>query len=128
MKKLYLSAAVIAALIAAFGVKEGPYAAPQPPFDYRKIGGLGTQIEQKTGIETRVTVLGHVQRGGTPTAYDRVLATRFGLKAVELIQQKQFGHMASLRGTDIIGVPIQEALTQKLLDPKVFDDAAVFFG
>jgi len=101
-------------------------------FGHAQLGGigdwLGAQIEQKTGIETRVTVLGHVQRGGTPTAYDRVLATRFGLKAVELIQQKQFGYMASLRGTDIVAVPIEEALTQKLLDPKVFDDAAVFFG
>ena len=80
------------------------------------------------GVITRVTVLGHVQRGGTPTAYDRVLATRFGLKAVELIQQKQFGYMASLRGTEIVAVPIEEALNPKLLDPKVFDDAAVFFG
>ena len=101
-------------------------------FGHAQLGGigdwLGAQIEQKTGIETRVTVLGHVQRGGTPTAYDRVLATRFGLKAVELIQQKQFGFMAALRGTEIVAVPIEEALTQKLLDPKVFDDAAVFFG
>src|SRR5207249_12236971 len=64
-------------------------------FGHAQLGGigdwLGALIEQKTGIETRVTVLGHVQRGGTPTAYDRVLATRFGLKAVELIQQKQIG-------------------------------------
>ena len=60
--------------------------------------------------------------------FDRVLATRFGLKAVELIQHKQFGSMASLRGTEIVAVPIEQALTQKLLDPKVFDDAAVFFG
>jgi ATP-dependent phosphofructokinase / diphosphate-dependent phosphofructokinase len=101
-------------------------------FGHAQLGGigdwLGALIEQKTGIETRVTVLGHVQRGGSPTAYDRVLATRFGLKAVELIQQKQFGHMASLRGTEILAVPIEEALTPKLLDPKVFDDAAVFFG
>jgi 6-phosphofructokinase len=101
-------------------------------FGHAQMGGigdwLGGLIEQKTGIETRVTVLGHVQRGGTPTAYDRVLATRFGLKAVELIQQKQFGYMASLCGTEIVAVPIEEALTQKLLDPKVFDDAAVFFG
>jgi 6-phosphofructokinase 1 len=101
-------------------------------FGHAQLGGigdwLGALIEQKTGIETRVTVLGHVQRGGTPTAYDRVLATRFGLKAVDLIQQKQFGYMASLRGTDIVAVPIEEALTQKLLDPKVFNDAAVFFG
>jgi 6-phosphofructokinase 1 len=101
-------------------------------FGHAQLGGigewLGSQIESRTGIETRVTVLGHVQRGGTPTAYDRVLATRFGLKAVELIQEKQFGYMASLRGTEIVAVPIEEALSQKLLDPKVFDDAGVFFG
>ena len=101
-------------------------------FGHRQLGGigdwLGAQVEARTGIETRVTVLGHVQRGGTPSAYDRVLATRFGLKAVELIREKQFGYMASLRGTDIVAVPIEEALSQKLLDPKVFDDAAVFFG
>jgi len=101
-------------------------------FGHAQLGGigewLGGQIETRTGIETRVTVLGHVQRGGTPTAYDRVLATRFGLKAVELIRDKQFGYMASLRGTEIVAVPIEEALSQKLLDPKVFDDASVFFG
>jgi 6-phosphofructokinase 1 len=101
-------------------------------FGHMQLGGvgewLGAQVEAKTGIETRVTVLGHVQRGGTPTAYDRVLATRFGLKAVELVREKQFGLMASLRGTEIVAVPIDEALSQKLLDPKVFDDAAVFFG
>jgi ATP-dependent phosphofructokinase / diphosphate-dependent phosphofructokinase len=101
-------------------------------FGHVQLGGigdwLGKQIEHKTGIETRVTVLGHVQRGGTPTAYDRVLATRFGIKAVELIREKQFGYMASLRGTEIVAVPIEEALNQKLLDPKVFDDASVFFG
>jgi 6-phosphofructokinase 1 len=101
-------------------------------FGHAQLGGigewLGSQIESRTGIETRVTVLGHVQRGGTPTAYDRVLATRFGLKAVELIRERQFGYMASLRGTEIVSVPIEEALSQKLLDPKVFDDAGVFFG
>lgn len=101
-------------------------------FGHMQLGGvgewLGKQVEAKTGIETRVTVLGHIQRGGTPTAYDRVLATRFGLKAVELVREKQFGLMASLRGTEIVAVPIDEALSQKLLDPKVFDDAAVFFG
>jgi 6-phosphofructokinase 1 len=101
-------------------------------FGHAQLGGigdwLGAQIESRTGIETRVTVLGHIQRGGTPSAYDRVLATRFGLKAVELIREKRFGHMASLRGTEIVAVPIEDALSQKLLDPKVFDDAAVFFG
>src|SRR5437867_748278 len=101
-------------------------------FGHQQLGGigdwLGGRIEQLTGIETRVTVLGHVQRGGTPTAADRVLATRVGLKAVELIRDKQFGYMAALRGTEIVAVPIAEALREKLLDPRVFDDAAVFFG
>ena len=101
-------------------------------FGHQQLGGvgdwLGKQIEASLGIETRVTVLGHVQRGGTPTAYDRVIATRFGLKAVELIHEKKFGRMAALRATDIIDIPLEDALHQKLLDPKVFDDAAVFFG
>jgi len=101
-------------------------------FGHEQLGGigewLGQRIEEITGIETRVTVLGHVQRGGTPTAADRVLATRVGLKAVELIHNKDFGHMAALRGTEIVSVPIEEALREKPLDPKVFDDAAVFFG
>jgi 6-phosphofructokinase 1 len=101
-------------------------------FGHAQLGGigdwLGRQIELHTGIETRVTVLGHVQRGGSPSAFDRVLATRFGLKAVDLIRERKFGFMASLRGTEIVSAPIEEALTQKLIDPKVFDDAAVFFG
>ncbi len=101
-------------------------------FGHERLGGigewLGKQIEEMTSIETRVTVLGHVQRGGTPTAYDRVLATRLGLKAVELIHAKEFGHMAALRATEIVSVPIEEALKEKPLDPKIFEDAAVFFG
>ena len=101
-------------------------------FGHERLGGigewLGKQIEELTNIETRVTVLGHVQRGGTPTAYDRVLATRLGLKAVELIQARDFGHMAALRATEIVSVPIEEALREKPLDPKIFEDAAVFFG
>ena len=67
---------------------------------------LGREIEQRTGFETRVTVLGHVQRGGTPTARDRVLATRFGLKAAELAFSGDFGKMAALRGDDIVAVPL----------------------
>src|SRR5262249_17945311 len=101
-------------------------------FGHAQLGGigewLGGQIEARTGIETRVTVLGHVQRGGTPTAYDRLLATRFGLKAVEFIPQKQFRYMASLRGTELVSMPIEEAISKKLLDATVFDDASVFFG
>ncbi len=101
-------------------------------FGHAQLGGvgdwLGQQIEERTGIETRVTVLGHVQRGGTPSAFDRVLATRFGLKAIELITEKKFGYMAALRSTDIVAVPIEEALHPKLLEPKVIDDASEFFG
>src|SRR3954471_20591050 len=101
-------------------------------FGHERLGGigewLGKQIEDITNIETRVTVLGHVQRGGTPTAYDRVLATRLGLKAVELIHAKDFGHMAALRATEIISLPIEDALKEKPLDPKIFEDASVFFG
>ena len=101
-------------------------------FGHERLGGigewLGKQVEDITNIETRVTVLGHVQRGGTPTAYDRVLATRLGLKATELVHARDFGHMAALRGTEILSVPIAEALKEKPLDPRIYEDAAVFFG
>ncbi len=67
---------------------------------------LGEEIEDRTGFETRVTVLGHVQRGGSPTAYDRILATRFGLKAADLVETREFGQMASLRGDEVVSVSL----------------------
>src|SRR5881275_1322697 len=73
---------------------------------------LAAEMEQRTGFETRVTVLGHIQRGGSPTARDRVLATRFGLKAAELAQAGDFGKMAALRGDDVVAVPLAEATAQ----------------
>jgi 6-phosphofructokinase len=76
-----------------------------------------------------MTILGHVQRGGTPTAYDRVLATRFGVKAVEAADRGEWGTMVSLRGTDIVRVPLAEAVAEpKLLDDDLYDTAEVFFG
>jgi 6-phosphofructokinase 1 len=102
-------------------------------FGHVRLGGIGDNlgklIEQKTGYETRVTVLGHIQRGGSPTAFDRVLGTRFGVKAYELVKAKKFGRMVSLRGTEIADVPLEEATKAlKTLDLKLYDLAKIFFG
>jgi 6-phosphofructokinase 1 len=76
-----------------------------------------------------MTILGHVQRGGTPVAYDRVLGTRFGVDAIDAVTDGDFGKMVALRGTEIVRVPLDEALAApKLLDPAFYDTAAVFFG
>ena len=90
---------------------------------------LGRDIEERTGFETRVTVLGHVQRGGTPTPRDRVLATRFGLKAADLALAGEFGQMAALRGDDVVAVPLAEATAQlKVVPREWYDVARAFFG
>ena len=76
-----------------------------------------------------MTILGHVQRGGTPLAYDRVLGSRFGVEAIDAASEGDFGKMVALRGTEIVRVPLAEALAEpKLLDPKLFETAEVFFG
>ncbi|MBI3579038.1 MAG: ATP-dependent 6-phosphofructokinase [Ignavibacteriales bacterium] len=79
-----------------------------------RLGGIGELVGEKvmeaTGLETRITVLGHLQRGGSPTPYDRILATKYGSKALELAWQGKFGHMVSLRGTDVVSVPVKEAI------------------
>jgi 6-phosphofructokinase 1 len=97
---------------------------------HRGVGELlGREIEQRTGFETRVTVLGHVQRGGTPTPRDRVLATRYGLKAAELAQNGAFGQMAALRGDDIVSVSLAEATAElKTVSPEWYAVAQAFFG
>lgn len=102
-------------------------------FGHVKLGGIGQKIaeliEEKTGFETRVTVLGHIQRGGSPTAFDRVLGTRFGLGAVDLIEQKKFGYMVSLRGRDIVSVPLQDAVGKlKTVPIDWYETARTFFG
>ncbi len=90
---------------------------------------LGREIEERTGFETRVTVLGHVQRGGSPTPRDRVLATRYGLKAAELAYTGQFGQMAALRGDDIVAVSLEEATAElKTVPPEWYAVAQAFFG
>src|ERR671933_1438420 len=90
---------------------------------------LAREIEQRTGFETRVTVLGHVQRGGTPTPRDRVLATRYGLKAADLVEGRRFGRMAALRGDQIVDVALREATAELKTVPRGwYDVARAFFG
>jgi len=102
-------------------------------FGHVRLGGIGDnlakEIEKRTGYETRVSVLGHIQRGGSPTAFDRVLGTRFGVKAVELVKNKKFGRMVALSGNKIIDVPIEDAVKAlKTVDNELYEIAKVFFG
>jgi 6-phosphofructokinase 1 len=112
----------------------GPRASEQvDAFGHARLGGIAVelehQIEKRTGYETRMTILGHVQRGGTPTAYDRVLATRFGVAAIDAASAGAFGQMVALHATEIVRVPLDVALSQpKLLDPGLYETAEVFFG
>jgi 6-phosphofructokinase 1 len=101
-------------MVVAKVVKDSP--------DPLRLGGIGNkvgeEIEQRTGIETRTTVLGHVQRGGSPTPYDRILGTRFGVEAVRQVVARNFGTMVALRGADIVAVPILEAVGKlRRVDP-----------
>jgi 6-phosphofructokinase 1 len=81
--------------------------------------GLAGRVEESLGVECRVTVLGHLQRGGSPTAYDRILGTRFGVLAAELTARRAFGQMVALRGTEVVGVPLEEAIAQvRRVDPQ----------
>jgi 6-phosphofructokinase 1 len=102
-------------------------------FGHVRLGGVGTwlanEIEQRTGKESRAVVLGHVQRGGTPTAYDRVLSTRFGLNAIDAVHEEDFGMMVALQGTDIVRVPLADATAVlKTVPQDRYDEAAVLFG
>jgi phosphofructokinase-like protein len=102
-------------------------------FGHVRLSGIGEwlakQIEKRTGKEARTTVLGHVQRGGTPSAFDRWLATRFGLHAIDAVRDGDFGTMVALRGTDIVRVPIGDATARiKTVDPELYAEASVFFG
>jgi 6-phosphofructokinase len=102
-------------------------------FGHVRLGGIALElekaIEDKTGYESRMTILGHVQRGGTPLAFDRVLGTRFGVSAVDAITEGDYGKMVALRGTRIERVPLAEALAEpKLVDTELYETAEVFFG
>jgi 6-phosphofructokinase 1 len=116
--------------------KEGSFVVQEQRLDsfgHVRLGGIGEilaqEIEKGTGFETRVSVLGHIQRGGSPTAFDRVLGTRLGVKAVELINYKKFGRMAALSGIKIVDVPIADAVSAlKTVDKELYEIAKVFFG
>jgi phosphofructokinase-like protein len=102
-------------------------------FGHVRLGGIGHwlagEIEERTGREARTVVLGHLQRGGPPTAYDRVLATRFGLHAIDAAHERDWGKMVALRGTDIVRVPLEEATRElKTVPPERLAEAEVFFG
>ncbi|KAB8192808.1 ATP-dependent 6-phosphofructokinase [Nonomuraea phyllanthi] len=102
-------------------------------FGHVRLGGIGEmlakEIEKRTGKEARTTVLGHIQRGGTPTAYDRVLATRFGLQAIDAAHEGDYGTMVALRGTEIVRVGLDEATAElKTVPVSRYSEAEVFFG
>lgn len=102
-------------------------------FGHVRLGGIGNlladEIEARTGYDTRVTALGHVQRGGTPTAFDRVLATRYGIAAIDTVHERDFGKMVALRCGEIVRVPLSEAVgTLKTVDPAIYEVAKNFFS
>jgi 6-phosphofructokinase 1 len=101
-------------------------------FGHIRLGGIGKvlaeEIERITGFETRFVILGHIQRGGSPTAFDRVLGTRLGAYAVDMIARGEFGSMAALRGNQIVSVPLGEATSRnKKVDKALYEIAATFF-
>jgi 6-phosphofructokinase 1 len=102
-------------------------------FGHVRLGGIGQwlaeQLEAKTGKEARAVVLGHIQRGGAPTAFDRVLATRLGLHAIDAVHEGDFGKMVAIQGTDIVRVPFAEATGElKTVPVERYTEAEVFFG
>ena len=102
-------------------------------FGHVRLGGigeiLGKEIEKRTGYETRISVLGHIQRGGSPTAFDRVLGTRFGVKAVELVKEKNSARCAPFPGIKSSLSSLEKATgTLKTVDPEYYETAKVFFG
>jgi 6-phosphofructokinase 1 len=102
-------------------------------FGHVRLGGIGDrlahEIEERTGREARAVVLGHIQRGGTPSAFDRWLATRFGLHAIEAVTDGAFGIMVALRGTEIVRVPLAEGTSElKVVRPELYDEVEVLFG
>ncbi|WBU37172.1 6-phosphofructokinase [Homoserinibacter sp. YIM 151385] len=102
-------------------------------FGRPRLGGIGDilapEIEARTGMETRSTTLGHIQRGGTPSAYDRVLATRYGMAAIDSVLEGHWGRMVALRGTNIVHVPFEDALGRlKTVPQSRYEEAAILFG
>jgi 6-phosphofructokinase 1 len=115
------------------GGAEIVYSESVDEFGHVRFGGvgyyLGKEIEKCMGIETRVVVLGHLQRGGSPTAFDRVLATRFGIAATDFVYNGKFGYMVAIKGNKIVSVPLKDVIgKRKNVDLKLYDIARVFFG
>ncbi|MEM4703737.1 MAG: 6-phosphofructokinase [Candidatus Bathyarchaeia archaeon] len=115
------------------GGKEMVYSETVDEFGHVRLGGvgyyLGKELEKRLGIETRVVVLGHLQRGGSPTPFDRILATRYGIAAIDLVHKKKFGHMVALKGNKITSVPLKEVIgKRKSVDLGLYRIAEVFFG
>jgi 6-phosphofructokinase 1 len=107
----------------------GSLQAGRDEFGHLRLGGIGStvasEIEKRTGFESRSVVLGHIQRGGSPSAYDRVLATRYGLGAIDMVHRGEFGRMAALRGNKIISIPLAEAIASNRKVDKEIIDAAI---
>jgi 6-phosphofructokinase 1 len=102
-------------------------------FGHIRLGGvgyyIGKEIEKSLNVETRVVVLGHLQRGGPPTPYDRILATRFGIAAIDLVHQGKFDHMSAIKGNKIVSTPLKDVIgKRKTVDLELYDIASVFFG
>lgn len=132
-EKEYAPIIVVAEGALPEGGTESLISGEKDAFGHVRLGGIGTwlaeEIAQRTGKESRAVVLGHVQRGGTPTAYDRVLATRFGLQAVDAVADGDFGVMVALKGTDIVRVKLSEATAElKTVPTERYKEAEVFFG
>ncbi len=140
LRKRHASGRYFSVVVAAEGAKfasevDSEHGAPivqdlgRDEFGHVRLGGIGQilarEIEKRTGFETRFVVLGHIQRGGSPSAFDRVLATRYGIGAIDMVHQGVFGSMAALRGTDIVSVPLFEAINKtRLVDQNLIDVAA----
>jgi 6-phosphofructokinase 1 len=115
------------------GGKEILFSEKIDDFGHVSFGGvgyyIGKEIEKQVGIETRVVVLGHLQRGGSPTAFDRLLATRYGIAAIDLIHKRNFGYMVALNGKKIVSVPLKNIVgKKKTVDLELYNVASVFFG
>ncbi|UCE15569.1 MAG: 6-phosphofructokinase [Candidatus Bathyarchaeota archaeon] len=115
------------------GCTEIRYSSGVDEFGHPRLGGvgyyIGKEIEKRMDIETRVVVLGHLQRGGSPTAFDRILATRYGIAAIDLVHKGQFGHMVALQGNKIVSVQLKDVVKKrKTVDLRLYERAKVFFG
>jgi len=115
------------------GGAEIVYSETVDEFGHIRFGGvgyyLGKEIEKRMDIETRVVVLGHLQRGGSPTAFDRILATQYGIAAIDLVHKGKFGYMVAFKGNRIVSVPLKDVVgKRKTVNLELYDIASVFFG